>query len=286
MARGRPTRIAIALVITTVAVATTAELAGALKKITNDIDVGPGSAGGAGLFCGQKGELVSGGFTMPVLPGPSGPRLFPYATPFLVSAANFGDQVGTVTAIGYCSKDGPKLKKEKKKTNVPPGDTGSVTAKCPKGKRVMMGGFEAPEPLPGAAPPEFGIYPFTSKRTGTRHWKVSGFADIQGADPEEQFLRALAFCYSRGPSLSVKSKQTTVADGDTGAVQAKCAQGKESVAGGFKSKADGAGAATSYARPFVSKKTGKRGWKVEAFGEGRGNSPLKAYAYCAPAGAL
>jgi hypothetical protein len=257
----------------------------ALKTTTNTIDVNPGSAAGAGVSCGRAGE-VSAGFSMPVVPGTSGPKLFPYFAPGLTAAANFGDEVGTLTSIGYCSKNAPNLTPKEKTTNVPPGDTGSVTAKCPKGKRVMFGGFESPEPLPGAAPPEFGIYPFTSKRVGNRRWKVSGFADIHGAEPEPQFLRSRAFCYGNGPSLTVRSKKTTIADGDTGVVKAKCKADEIAVSGGFKSSAEGSGAATAYARSFVSKRAGKRRWKVAAFGEGRGDSPLRAFAYCAPTGAL
>lgn len=250
-------------------------------------EVAPGSAGGVGANCGRDGKDVSAGFSMEVVPGPTGPKLFPYFASGLVAAANFGDAPGTVTAFVYCSSKQELLQSHKKKRGtVAPGETGSVTAKCPRGKKVVVGGFESPEPLPGASPPEFGIYPFVSKRAGKRGWKVSAYGDVQGADPEDQFLTSEAFCYAGGPSLTTESKKTTVADGAVGSVKAKCPRGKQVASGGFKSTAEGSGASTSYARTFVSKKAGKRGWKVEAFGEGNDPAPLKAFAYCAPAGAL
>jgi hypothetical protein len=276
----RGVRVIGAVLAVAIAVSTVAMAGGALKTKKNTIEVSVGSAAGAGVHCGRDGEFVSGGFSMPVVPGPTGPKLFPYFAPGLVAAANFGDQPGTLTSIGYCSKDGPKLRRKKKTTTVPPGDTGSVKAKCRRGKQALIGGFESPEPLPAAAPPEFGIYPFVSKLAGKRAWKVSGFADIQGADPEEQFLRALVFCHKGGPALDVESKQTTIADGDVGSVKAKCKAGEQALSGGFASSADGSGANTSYARAFVSKRAGKRSWKVSAYGEGNDPSPLKAFAYC------
>jgi len=281
-------RIAVSLLTACVAVRATAAIAdGKLITKKRSIVVAPGSAAGAGANCGRDGREVSGGFTMQVVPGPTGPKLFPFFAPGLVAAANFGDSDGTLTSILYCSKKRDlDLRRKKKRGTVDPGDTGSVTAKCPRGTKAAMGGFESPEPLPGAAPPEFGIYPFVSKRARKRKWKVSGYGDVQGADPEEQFLNALVFCYRGAPSLSTESKKTTVADGEVGSVTAKCPRGKQAASGGFKSSAEGAGASTRYARTFVSKKAGKRGWTVSAYGEGNDPSPLKAFAYCAPAGSL
>src|SRR5207244_3258385 len=84
-----------------------------------------------------------------------------------------------------------------------------------------------------------------------------------------------AYCGKRARPPKVRSKSIQVAPNTFDSVVAKCPVGSQAIAGGFGTN--------QTVITLVSKRTGKRGWKVTGFDIADQGSPpasLTAYAYC------
>jgi hypothetical protein len=156
-------------------------------------------------------------------------------------------------------------------TSVPAQATGSVTAKCKRGEVALAGGFASPgfNPSAGGGP----VARFDSLPAGKRGVETSGFNF--GNDPGE--LDSFAYCGRRAHPPRIRSNRVRVAPSSYGSVVARCPQGSKAIAGGFGTNQS--------VITLVSKRVGKRGWKVAGVnindsGNPSGPAKLIAYAYC------
>lgn len=175
-------------------------------------------------------------------------------------------------AIAALQADGRLITKTK--TVTVPGDVGpdlavaSAKAKCPKGKRVVLGGFDVPIDYPDTT--------MTHLRTaGKRGWRAG---IVNYGTPETTTLTSVAYC---GGLQGVKTRKKAVAlpEADTdeapGTVTAKCHRGERLAFGGFDYDV------TEDNNAYLSelRKKGKRGWRVGALNFD-GTAELTAIAYC------
>jgi hypothetical protein len=108
-----------------------------------------------------------------------------------------------------------------------PGQTKTVTARCPRGQYLVYGGFQRTD-----FRSDGGDYITESKASGNNAWTVSGHAYGTGSGE----LTAIAYCVRmRRPILSeVGSLPVPVPDhGSATATSPSCPSGKRLVAGGF-----------------------------------------------------
>lgn len=149
--------------------------------------------GEATAKCPRGTKAVSGGFANPdfaVTGGPVDTRIIPYVSrrkgrrKWTVEAANYGEAEGTLVAYVYCH-EGSALDKRRKSITLAPtsGDVaaGEATAKCPKGDRVVAGGFEA-------SGREATL--LASRKVGGRKWEAAATVGY----PETATLAAVAYC--------------------------------------------------------------------------------------------
>ena len=193
------------------------------------------------------------------------------------SAYNQG-AAGDLTTFVYC---GPQKLKSRSKSAAIGGspfmsgdfETGTATAKCPRGTTAVSGGFDNPDfVVEGDYSHDRRIVPYISRKLGGRSWTVEA-ANYAGA---EATLVAYAYCQD-APSLRTKRKSVTFAAplngiGVSDAV-AKCARGQRVLSGGFK---------LTGLEPLLlaSRKVGGRAWKASASVGYPGEAELTAYAYC------
>jgi hypothetical protein len=150
-----------------------------------------------------------------------------------VSGSNRGDDEGELTAIARCKK-GPSSKLTSATTSVPPagmeGSVEAVTAKCPRGTRIVFGGFRT-EFRPTDSPDNPIVFPTAAKRTGPRHWTVEGTNFADGPDDAGD-VTALAYC---GDVKKTQARKKTVSTDpfEVGSVEARCARGTKLRYGGF-----------------------------------------------------
>lgn len=137
------------------------------------------------------------------------------------------------------------------------GDVWVGEATCPKGKRVVSGGFQLPNrssvPL--------------NRRQGARTWGVIG-QDTDGP------LTVFAYCSSRLAPRIESGTGPISATSEEGRAVARCANGATAVAGGWEFEDELADNQTT----FTSYGGGGRAWKVSV---GSGDSAeVTAFAYC------
>ena len=148
-------------------------------------------------------------------------------------AYNFGDP-GGLTAIAGC-KAQPKSRLETATAPVPAATSDSgeatATAQCPRGKRIVFGGFRAKR---DADAPDYVFIEVTSAtRAKGQRWRVHAlnvYTDGSGT------VEALAYCGNVGKT---KARTDTVALGqfETGSAEATCPRGTQVGYGGFKKQA-------------------------------------------------
>jgi hypothetical protein len=262
----------------------TLALAGIVTR-TKTINVQPFTKGTASAKCPKGKSVALGGFKNTMAPGEnpeallSGLQLSDRGRIWKDTGTNDSPTTAQATSIAYCGQR-RQLTKRTKTVTVPPGvdattNPTSATAKCPKGKRVALGGLTAsydPSLLPNT--PE--IYVSGMKRTTQRAWKASGInlGDADGA------LTAIAYC-GKAPKTSERSRTVTIPSEDTpGSVTAKCHRGEALAFGGFE-------ADVNVENEFVLinglRRTSGRKWRATANNEHNGpNEPgdLTAFAYC------
>jgi hypothetical protein len=153
--------------------------------------------------------------------------------------------------------------------------TGTATATCPRGTKVISGGFDNPDFSFIGGSSGTDIRPYESFKSGKRTWTVS--ASDRG--DEGGTLVAYAYCH-KGKTPKTKQATETLALGPGGfpldSVTARCKKSQRVVSGGFASDpvADVNG-------PFFtgSRRDGKRKWIVTAAANLPGPA-ITTYAYC------
>jgi hypothetical protein len=156
--------------------------------------MGASRTGDATARCPAGTRVVSGGFDNPDFRWTgdyeNNNRIVPYISrktgprSWTVEAANYGGADGTLAAYAYC-QDVPSLRTKRTTAtfSAPPDEVrqGSTVARCPRGQRVVSGGFKA-----------VGVDPqvVASRKVGARRWKASASVPY----PTAITLTAYAYC--------------------------------------------------------------------------------------------
>jgi hypothetical protein len=172
-----------------------------LKKRSASTTVGvtgsPEAIGTVTARCKRGSEAVSGGFDASDHTDELfGPEMYVLSSrrqgtrKWTVSAFNFGDAPGELTAFAYCDRSEPGLKAKAVSATVGTYPSSSfITARCGKGRKVVSGGFDSPDFDPSGTESE--MYPFASLRKANRGWTVAGFNESTSRSLD---LVAYAYC--------------------------------------------------------------------------------------------
>jgi hypothetical protein len=280
--------------------------AGALTITSDSVTVSPDQKGTARAKCPRGSEAVAGGFASPAF------------DPQFVDAAivhydshrtsdrewrtlghNFArpatqmkaDGDGELDAYAVCDTKSPPIVIRSKtksidraalKAHSDPTGVGTAVAECPRGSEAISGGFASPD---NANQGEGATYPFTSKRVGTRKWKVRA---VNNDFQHRRKLKAFAYCDKSEPKLDVVSDRVAVPNADKRTIDLGCRHGDTPVSGGYASTFTESGRSAAFA--FTSRPISDDRWRVSAFGSGGGSDKLAsrrvtagkltAYVYC------
>ena len=152
-----------------------------------------------------------------------------------------------------------------------PGETKTVTARCPKGQSLVSGGFQRTD-----FRSDGGDYVTESHAVGTKAWVVSGHA--YGAGSGE--LTSIAYCARmKKPAITevASSPAPVAANGSASTTTPTCPAGKKLIAGGFST--NGSTSALFDGASFNPDGT----WTAHAYGFFGAAPQLTAYGYCLPA---
>ena len=161
------------------------------QTVAASTTVGPQTQASVTAVCPPKTSVLFGGFRAQIRPAP-GPEVMlnglerVSARQWRVSAVNLEGPAGKLTAIAYCTPGSPRLIARTKSVQVPYGKTKAVTASCPAGKTLALGGFRSTPYTDRFA----SIYPASLMRTASRAWTVSGHKFV----PAIGKLTAIAYC--------------------------------------------------------------------------------------------
>jgi hypothetical protein len=153
-------------------------------------------------------------------------------------------------------------------------EVATATARCPKGTKVLGGGYSTSIPIVGS----HWLNVFESQRSGSRGWSVSGAQYFAGSDT----LTAYAYCAPLNVKIRARSAQVAMPDtaGAGTVVQALCPKGHIALSGGFLTQA-----ASATDSSLVSRSIGasRSRWVVDATRlTGAEARTLSAHVYCAP----
>ena len=146
--------------------------------------------------CPRGSEAVAGGFSNPDFDNfqsASSADAFPSASKrvgerrWKVTAYNQGSGPGTIVSVVYCDTAEPGLTTRTKDVSIADNELGSATAKCPKGRKAVSGGFEG-HAVDVTSIGALGAFPYVSKRLPSRGWKTS--AEGSG----DSTLTSFAYC--------------------------------------------------------------------------------------------
>jgi hypothetical protein len=154
---------------------------------------------------------------------------------------------------------------------VRPGQTKTVTARCPKGQFLVSGGFQRTD-----FRSDGGDYVTESHASGPKAWVVSGHAYGTGSGE----LTAIAYCARmKKPILTevASSPAPVAASGSATTTTPGCPSGKRLITGGFST--NGSTNALFAAGTFNPNGT----WSANAYGFFGPAPQLTAYGYCLPA---
>ena len=227
---------------------------------------------------GKRALPYSGGMLTDPL-GPNGEGVYPHSyerlgvqrgwhvTPVLYSPTLQRSLSRSVTLQVVC---GPRLGPVSSPHNtvfVAPGQTRTATATCPKGNRLLAGGFQRTNFVTRG-----GNYVTESRASSDRSWQVSGsaFGNFGGE------LTAIAYCIRSRTTLVTEVDSTTSLPDETSATATSpaCPPGSSMVAGGFSSSPTGPALVSSaYFNPDGS-------WSATAFNEFGPDATLSAHGYC------
>src|SRR3954454_7860859 len=150
---------------------------------------------------------------------------------------------------------------------VGPGQTRTAVATCPKGNRLLSGGFQRTNFVARG-----GNYVTESRAASDRSWQVSGsaFGNFGGE------LTAIAYCLRSGvPLVSEVTSEASLPDESSAtATTPPCPPGSSIVAGGFTASPPGPALVSSaYFNPVGS-------WSATAFNEFGPAAAISARGYC------
>jgi hypothetical protein len=104
-----------------------------------------------------------------------------------VSGLSIGAMDGELGAYAYCAKGSPSVHAVEKTANLKDEEEKTVISKCPRGERLLMGGFEVQHYEAG----DGDIYVVGMKPAGKRGWAVTG----QKVLPIFGKLTSIAYCH-------------------------------------------------------------------------------------------
>lgn len=263
---------------TLAAIAVAAVALGATQRHAT-VQVPPQEVGSAKAKCRHGQAALAGGFATPGWnPGDSGEgpviRLISLASGRTVKTTGFNiDDTNTndLESFAYCGKRARPPKIASADVQVEPNSVGSVVATCPSGSRAIAGGFGTDRL----------VITLTSKRRGSRSWKVVGF-DLEGSKGQvpTATLTAYAYCKAPGAKLVTESKDTTVGQ-DLSTTNVRCPDGGKALSGGFDGHLSGTGNELEAAGALGSKRIDRgRGWMTSALSTSGSEARITTYAYC------
>jgi hypothetical protein len=223
---------------------------------------------------GKKRLPYSGGMVTDPL-GPDGEGVYPHSYERLgvqrgwhVTPVLYGDSGSrSVTLQVVC---GPRLgpvSSPHSTVFVGPGQTETAVATCPRGNRLLAGGFQRTNFVTRG-----GNYVTESRAASDRSWQVSGsaFGNFGGE------LTAIAYCLkSGGPLVSEVVSQTDLPVNTSATTTTPaCPPGASMVGGGFSTSPSGPALVSSaYFDP-------SGGWSATAFNEFGPEATLSSHGYC------
>jgi hypothetical protein len=227
---------------------------------------------------GKRALPLSGGMLTDPL-GPNGEGVYPHSyerlgvqrgwhvTPVLYSPTQQRSVSRSVTLQVVC---GPRLgpvSSPHSTVFVSPGQTRTATATCPKGNRLLAGGFQRTNFVTRG-----GNYVTESRAASDRSWQVSGgaFGNFGGE------LTAIAYCLrSRTALITEVDSQTELPVGESATTTTPaCSPGSSMVGGGFSTSPSGPALVSS--AYFNNDGT----WAATAYNEFGPDATLTAQAYC------
>ncbi len=172
-----------------------------------------------------------------------------------------------------------------KEVTGPTGTVATAVARCPRGTRVVSGGYD-PGNVYHPNGPATALIVNTSRRAGRRGWKVSAY-QLGGGDTVE--LTATANCSTDLGRLMVRTRQITIdaRPGNPGAenASAHCPRHFFALSGGFQLSINGRSTNPSNSPPvsmIIGSRAVARSWAVTGARMGTGHSSMTAFAYCYP----
>jgi hypothetical protein len=282
--RGRIASVAVGVALAALILGAIAASGAKLKTSSATTIVESGESGSATAKCKQGTKAVSGGYvTPPDTPDGLGAEAHESrrvgSKKWTTSTYNSGTGEN-LTSFAYCRDEAIRVATAQvgiaaQQPGFPPLlDTGSATAKCPRGTKVVSGGFDNPDFDFQGGSTGTNIRPYEMRKVGKRRWKVSASNRSNNAGT----LVAYAYCHD-GKALKTKrvSKSLVLKPGAPRATAiARCKRSQRAVSGGFSSAQP-----ADFGGPFVteSRRKGKRKWVVSAFSNEVGPA-ITAYAYC------
>jgi len=235
-------------------------------------------------LCPGGRSPVGGGMTTSPATGSDGEGVYPHSFERLGAQLGFHISVVVldpspshtttrdVTVQAMCGRGViPATPTPHKTVFIRPGQTKTVTARCPKGQFLVSGGFQRTD-----FRSDGGDYVTESKAVGQKAWTASGHAYSTG--PGE--LTAIAYCARmKRPILrEVASMPAPVPFGqNTTVTTPACPAGTRLTSGGFSA---GGSTDTLFSNGFFNP---NNTWSVTSFGYFGSASALTAYGYCLPA---
>jgi hypothetical protein len=198
----------------------------------------------------------------------------------MTPAGNRGVRVALLSALALLciaglAAAGKRLQTRSDTEQVAVDQRGVVKAKCRQGTKVVSGGFAAEFSDPPVN------FPFieldTSRRSGERTWRTSGFNDGNAAGE----LTSFAYCRDQG----IVSVRDTVSApvGDFVTATAKCPRGTKVISGGLEGSPIDLVGTTPVLYISESRRAGKRTWEGSAHSNGNEPGHLTAVANCGKA---
>lgn len=181
-----------------------------------------------------------------------------------------GQEPATLTGIATCKRK-PKSREVSETITLAADTQDSVTAKCPRGRRLAFGGFAGE-----LTPLDTYVTPLAAYADSARRWTVVGTNDSN--TPGE--LSAFAYC---GKVKRATERTKTVPLGgnflDTATATAKCRRTERFAFGGFDINPPGA--PEDYVAPTQLERTSPREWTVSATNDGDPEAEdITSFAYC------
>jgi hypothetical protein len=175
---------------------------------TGNVASGIGSSSTATALCPPRTRVIGGGFfTPPRSPAGGDPAVFEsYRSSrqgWTSSAQPLGGMPIILWSYGYCRRTNLSISDVSAGATVPPGGTGTAAATCPRGRRLVSGGFQSSTGGSGGS----AALPVTDMATAPSTWTVLSTS----ASPATMNVTVHAYCM-RGvrPPVLVSSTASSV----------------------------------------------------------------------------